>query len=52
MFKINHSARNLGQSGLSYAFTGSGFTVQGYLPVCASHADRSFVDLAYMPPTT
>ena len=23
------------------AFTGSAFNVQGYLPACASHADRS-----------
>ena len=28
------------------------FRVQGYLPVCASHTDRSFVDLAYMPAST
>ena len=52
VFKINHAARNLGQSGLSYVFTGSGFTVRGYLSVCASHADRSFVGLAYMPAST
>ena len=45
---------------LPYAFTGSGFTparrmaggVQGYLPVCASQGDRSFIDLAYMPANT
>ena len=37
---------------LLYAFTGSGFTVQGYLPVCALHGNKPFVDLAYMPENT